>query len=167
MTLTLLALTIYAPMLLEAIRAARNERAQFARGAIEPADDVYRQMQVMYPGAFAAMLLELAWRGRPSDEVIAAGAAVFAFAKALKWWAILTLGPAWTFRVLVVPRAPLVTRGPYRFLRHPNYVGVVGELVGVALMTGALVAGPTATLLFGVLLKKRRGVEDRALGRSL
>ena len=52
-------------------------------------------------------------------------------AKALKWWAILTLGRFWTFRVIVVPGATLVAGGPYRWLRHPNYVGVIGELVGV------------------------------------
>ena len=57
--------------------------------------------------------------------------------------------------------------GPYRVLRHPNYAAVVGELVGATLMTGAFVAGPTATVLFGVLLKKRIAVEERALGRSL
>ena len=55
---------------------------------------------------------------------------VFAGAKALKWWAIDTLGGAWTFRVIVVPDAPLVARGPYRWLRHPNYVGVLGEFIG-------------------------------------
>ena len=167
MTGVAIALAVFIPMLFEAARAARNERAQLARGGIEPPGDVYKQMRIAYPGAFAAMLGELAWRGRPSAEVTIGGAALFAFAKALKWWAIQTLGPAWTFRVIVVPQAALVSRGPYRFLRHPNYLAVVGELVGAALMTGAIVAGPAATLVFGVLLKKRRAVEDRALGRSL
>ncbi len=163
----IVAAAIFIPMLVEAARAARNERAQRARGGVEPAGDVYRQMQVAYPGAFAAMLLELVWRGRPPAEALGAGVALFVFAKALKWWAILALGPAWTFRVIVVPHAALVARGPYRFLRHPNYVAVVGELVGAALMTGAILTGPAALLVFGVLLTKRRGVEDRALGRGL
>jgi methyltransferase len=88
---------------------------------------------------------------------------VFASAKALKWWAILTLGRFWTFRVIVVPGAPLVTSGPYRLLRHPNYVGVIGELVGAASMTGALATGPVATLAFGLLILKRIEIEQRAL----
>ena len=88
-------------------------------------------MQVAYPGAFLAMIAEGAVRGGAPGLVAAAGAVVFALAKALKWWAILTLGRAWTFRVIVVPQAPLGRPGPYRFMRHPNYVGVVGELVGV------------------------------------
>ena len=67
----------------------------------------------------------------PDPPVLAAGLAVFFVGtKALKWWAILTLGPSWTFRVIVVPGAPLIASGPYRFVRHPNYVGVVGELIG-------------------------------------
>jgi len=165
--LWLTTVAIFVPMLVETVIAARHERAQRARGGVEADADVYGAMRVAYPGAFALMLAELAWRGGPCVAALTAGALVFAFAKALKWWAMATLGSAWTFRVIVVPGAPLVSAGPYRFLRHPNYVAVVGELVGAALMTGACLAGPTATLLFGVLLNKRRRVEDRALGRGL
>jgi len=150
-------------MAVEALRAARNERAQRARGGVEPPDDVYRWMQVAYPGAFAAMLAEAAIRGGPPPSLAIAGVAVFTLAKIVKWWAILTLGRFWTFRVIVVPGAPLVSRGPYRFLRHPNYVGVVGELVGAALMTGALFAGPIATIGFAVLILRRIAVEERTL----
>jgi methyltransferase len=158
-----IALAIYLPMLLEAQRAARNERAQRARGGIEPSDDVYKMMRVAYPAAFLAMLGEGAVRGGVPATALVAGATLFVLAKALKWWAILTLGPFWTFRVIVVPGAPLVASGPYRWLRHPNYVGVVGELAGAALMTGALVAGPIATAGFVALLSKRISVESRML----
>ena len=103
-------------------------------------------MQVAYPGAFVGDVRRSArLRDAPPSSLAIAGAIVFAVAKALKWWAILTLGRFWTFRVIVVPGATLVSRGPYRFLRHPNYVGVIGELVGVGLLTGAVVSGPIAT----------------------
>lgn len=92
-----------------------------------------------------------------------AGLAVFLLGKALKWWAILTLGPSWTFRVIVVPGAPLSAGGPYRFMRHPNYVGVLGELIGAALMTGAWVTGPIVTVGFGLLMLQRIRIEERAL----
>src|SRR5262245_30420538 len=111
-------------MLVEAQRAARHERAQRARGGVEPTDDVHNAMRIAYPALFAAMIAERALRGSPGPAWIAAGLACFILAKGIKWWAILTLGPAWTFRVIVVPGTPLVGRGPYRFLRHPNYVGV-------------------------------------------
>lgn len=156
---------IYAWMIVEARRAARNERRQRARGGVEAAGDAatYRAMQIVYPGAFAAMLLELALRGAPAPGTIAIGAAVFAAAKALKWWAIVALGPCWTFRVIVVPGAPLVRGGPYRLLRHPNYVAVAGELIGAALMAGARVTGPLMTAAFVALMARRIAVEQRAL----
>jgi methyltransferase len=159
----LLGVAVFVPMLIEALRAARNERAQRVRGGIEPPDDVYQAIRIAYPASFLAMLAEGALRGLPASTALGTGAAVFVFAKALKWWAILTLGPAWTFRVIVVPHAPLVAGGPYRFLRHPNYVGVIGELMGTALMTGAVVAGPIAIVTFAGLLVRRIAVEERAL----
>ncbi len=152
---------VFGPMLVEARRAAVNERAQRTRGGVEPSGDVYALMQYAYPAAFLAMIAEGAFAG--ALAAVAPGAALFAAAKALKWWAILTLGSAWTFRVIVVPGAALVRSGPYRWMRHPNYVGVVGELVGIALVTGARITGPLATFAFAVLIAKRIAIERQAL----
>jgi methyltransferase len=159
--LALVGLVVYVPMLIEARRAATHERAQRARGGIEPAGDVYAVMRFAYPLSFAVMLVEGAATG--ALPAFTLGLALFAAAKALKWWAILALGPFWTFRVLVLPGASLVATGPYRFIRHPNYVAVAGELVGAVLMTGARVAGPIATLAFCALMLRRIQVENRAL----
>jgi methyltransferase len=161
-----LALVVFGFMALEAVRAARNERAQRAHGGVEPIGDVYSLMQIAYPAAFLAMFGEAFVRGMPPRAVFIAGAAVFACGKALKWWAILTLGRRWTFRVITVPGAALVRTGPYRFLRHPNYIGVCGELVGSSLMTGATIAGPIATAAFAALMLKRVAVEDKALAKT-
>jgi methyltransferase len=161
--IVVVAFVVFAFMAVEARRAARNERAQRALGGIEPPDDVYRWMQVAYPGAFAAMFAEAAMRHAPTPSLAIAGGIVFTLAKVVKWWAILTLGRFWTFRVIVVPGATLVSRGPYRFLRHPNYVGVIGELVGVGLLTGAVVSGPIVTAVFAMLIRRRVAVEERAL----
>ena len=164
----LIATLIYVPMLVESRRAAANERTQRALGGRQPDGDLplYKRMQIAYPAAFAAMILENLIRGGASRSGFFAGLAVFGVSKAVKWWAILTLGRFWTFRVVVVPGATLVVRGPYRFLRHPNYLGVVGELAGAALMTAAAVSGPLAVVLFGSLLKQRISVEERALASS-
>jgi methyltransferase len=159
----ILAAVVFGSMLVEARRAARNERAQRARGGIEPPGDVYPLMRLVYPAAFAAMLAEGALRGAPSPPVVLAGTLVFVAAKAIKWWAIAALGPFWTFRVIVVPGAPLVGSGPYRWIRHPNYVGVMGELAGVALIAGAPVTGAVAFVTFGALVMKRIAVEERTL----
>ena len=155
-------IAVYALMIVEARRAASNEAVQRARGGVEPAGDVYRWMQVAYPGIFAAMLGEGLLRDPVPPAVLIAGVALFALGKALKWWAIVTLGAFWTFRVLVVPDSVSIASGPYAFVRHPNYVGVVGEIVGVALIAGAWLTGPVALLVFGALLRRRITVEDRA-----
>jgi methyltransferase len=154
---------VFGFLAVEARRAASNERAQRARGGREPAGDVYTIMRIVYPGAFAAMFAEGALGGMPPAAALLIGTVVFLTAKLLKWWAILTLGPFWTFRVIVVPGAHLVAGGPYRWLRHPNYVGVMGELAGVALITGASLSGVAGIALFGGLVWKRIAVEERAL----
>lgn len=163
MTPLLLAVTAFVPMLLEARRSRRNEGRLRARGAVEPRGDVYRAMQVAYPAGFAALVLEAALRRRSPDVGLALGALVFGAGKLIKYWAIAALGPRWTFRVLVLPDAPLVRSGPYAYLRHPNYVGVMGELSGMALMAGAPVSGTVVLLVFAVLLGVRIRVEERAL----
>lgn len=150
--------------LVETRLSRRNERALRGAGAVEPDGDVYRAMRWAYPGAFTAMAIEAWLRGTPGGLAFGAGAAVFAASKTLKYWAIASLGRLWSFRVLVLPGQPLVTSGPYRFLRHPNYVAVMGELVGSALLFAAPVTGALGTLLFAVLLRRRIRVENRALG---
>jgi methyltransferase len=153
-------------MLAELVRSRANERGLRARGAVEPADDVYRAMAWAYPLGFIAMGVEGAWFGPHPGGTTLAGAAVFVGAKALKFWAIAALGTRWTFRVLVLPGAPLVTNGPYAWLRHPNYVAVIGELTGFALLVGAPVTGLLAAAGFGGLIWRRIAVEEQALGRS-
>ena len=153
----------FGPMLFEARLSARNERTLRVHGAFEPANDVFRWMQVVYPAAFAAMTLESYFRTHERDRVLVAGLALFAAAKALKYWAIATLGPRWTFRVLVPPRSVRVTHGPYRFVRHPNYIGVMGELAGFGLMAHAVYAGVASMLMFAWLITRRIRVEERAL----
>jgi len=154
----------FVPMLFEARRSAGNERRLRAVGAIEPADDVYGAMQLAYPACFLAMVLEAWVRRRGFGVAALAGGLVFLGAKALKYWAIATLGDRWTFRVLVPPGSRRTLGGPYRVLRHPNYVGVAGELLGFALLARAPVAGALACAAFGALLIVRIRVEERALG---
>jgi methyltransferase len=141
----------------------RHERTLLARGAVVPPDPVYATMRWAYPGVFVAMAIEGALAGPEPGVAAAAGAAIFAAAKLFKLWAIATLGERWTYRVLVLPGAPLVHGGPYRLMRHPNYAGVIGELAGIALVMGARWTGPLGLLCFSWLLWRRIGAEERAL----
>ena len=124
LTLVVVAVT----MIGEARISTRNERALRARGALEPGRDVYPLMQVVYPLSFVAIAIEGALFGVASPALLTIAVALFVVAKLLKYWVIATLGDRWTFRVLVPVGEPLVVRGPYRWLSHPNYVAVVGEL---------------------------------------
>ena len=149
----------------EAWWSRRNERHLVLGGAVEPAGDVYRAMQLAYPGAFVAMAIEAWWTGQPAPFWMMMGAGVFVVAKLLKYWAMASLGQRWSFRVLILRDAPLVTSGPYRMMRHPNYVAVVGEFIGAMLGLGAVVTGPLSLLAFAGLLRRRIAIEDAALGR--
>lgn len=162
-----LAAVIFGFMLVEARRASANERGQRARGGVEPRHDVYPCMQVAYPGLFTTIIAEGMARPAPPSMVVLAGIVVFAAGKLLKWWAIVSLGRCWTFRVIVVPNMTPVASGPYRYLRHPNYVGVAGEFVGAALVAGAAVSGTLGTLLFVGLMMMRVRIENRALNAIL
>ena len=169
MAFTIAALTLGAVLLImagEAALSAFNERVLRARGAVAAPDDVLRPMRWAYPASFVAMAIEGALFGPAPANVLAAGLAVLGLSKALKMWVISTLGVRWTFSVLVLPDTPLVSHGPYLVARHPNYIAVLGELIGFALIVWAPVTGALALVGYGSLLRRKIAVEDRALGRK-
>ena len=171
MTFRVVALAVTFGFMLAENKASRaNLRRLRAAGATEPAGDAYLALALLYPAAFLAMGLEGIWRAAqegPSPAVgpswAASGVLLFVVSKALKYWAIRALGVRWSFRVMVLPGEPLVEAGPYRYVAHPNYIAVVGELVGAAMMMEAKVLGPIMTLAFGLALWARIRFESRVL----
>jgi methyltransferase len=155
-----------ASMLFEWRISSRHERILRARGAIAPPDPSYGTMRWAYPGTFILMAVEGALWPPPSVQIVLAGVGLMLLAKSLKGWAIAALGFRWTYRVFVLPGAALVTNGPYAFVRHPNYVAVLGELASMALLAGARITGPLSVVFFGYLLRRRIAAEERALGLS-
>jgi methyltransferase len=159
-----IALAVVAAFMLAELRLSRrHEQRLLERGAVAAEDPVYPIMRWAYPGAFIAMAVESGVTGPPPIAFTFAGAAVFILAKALKFWAIASLGERWTYRVFVLPGEPLVSGGPYRYMRHPNYVGVLGELTGMALLADARVTGPLSLVCFGWLLARRISAEEKAI----
>jgi methyltransferase len=154
---------IFGLMLAEWRVSDRHEARLTELGATEPPEPQYWLMAVAYPLSFALMGLEAWWRHAEIGGAFVSGALLFVAAKALKYWAIGSLGERWTFRVRVVPGAPLVTSGPYQYIAHPNYVAVAGELAGAAMMMGSFIAGPVMTAVFCVLMWRRVRFEERAL----
>lgn len=163
------ALTLLAVLLImggEAALSAFNERVLRAKGAVAPADDVLTPMMWAYPACFIAMAVEGALFGPSPRNLLAGGLVLFGLSKALKLWVISTLGVRWTFRVLVLPDTKPITRGPYAVARHPNYLAIIGEIIGVAMIVGAPVTGAIAVVVYGALLRRKIAIEDRALGRQ-
>jgi len=137
------------------------------RGGIETGRGHYPPMVVLHTALLAGALVEVAVAHRPWIPVLGwTMLAVVAAAQALRWWCIATLGVRWNTRVIVVPGLALVTTGPYRFLRHPNYVAVVAEGVALPLVHTAWVTATVFTVLNAWLLTVRLRCENRALATA-
>jgi len=146
----------------EVIVAQRNTRRLLAEGAVEFGRGHY----FLIVGFHVAWLGALWLLGR-EHEVDRLLLAVFFALQAARVWTIASLGRRWTTRVIVVPGARLVSRGPYRFLRHPNYAIVALEIAVVPLALGLPVMAVVASLVNAALLFWRIRVENAALGHYL
>jgi methyltransferase len=118
-----------------------------------------------YPLIFAVHGLWLAalWWLAPRRPVEALWLAIYVLLQIARYWVISTLGPRWTTRIIVLPGAPLVRRGPYRFVDHPNYVVVVGEVAVLPLVFGLWPVALIFSLLNAAVLAVRIREENRAL----
>lgn len=154
--------------LAELVVSRRNAAWSLERGGRETGQGHYPVMVVLHTGLLAGMLVE-AWLRRPDVSPALAGTMlVLAVAsQGLRWWCITTLGPRWNTRVIVVPGLPLVTSGPYRFFRHPNYVAVVVEGLALPLVHAAWVTAVVFTVANAALLTVRLRAENEALARVM
>jgi methyltransferase len=153
-----------AERLVELVVSTRNARRALARGAVESGRGHYPAMVVFHAAFLAACAGEalLVRRPPPAAALLAAGAALAA--QGLRWWSVAALGERWSTRILVVPGATPVRRGPYRFLRHPNYVAVAVEMAALPLAYGSWRTALAATVANAALLAVRIPAEERALG---
>jgi methyltransferase len=151
--------------LAELVVSARNARWSFARGGVESGRGHFPAMVALHTGLLVACVVEVHAADRPFLPWLGWPALVLVLAsQALRWWCIATLGPRWNTRVIVVPDLPLVSRGPYRWIPHPNYVAVVVEGIALPLVHTAWVTALAFTVLNAVLLLGFRiPAEERAL----
>ncbi len=145
--------------LAEVAYAERNTRALIARGAREAGRGHYPLIVLLHAAWLVAILLML-----PEVRVIFwLPLVLFLLLQAARVWVIATLGPYWTTRIITLDEAPLVRRGPYRFVRHPNYLIVAGEILLLPLALGEWQVAAVFTLLNGAMLAWRIRAEDAAL----
>ena len=153
--------------LVELRLAQRNRRALVAQGGIEVGAAHYPWMVALHALFLTAAPLEVVLLHRPFRPFLAAAMLVLlAAAMTLRYAAITTLGQRWTTRILVIPGLPPVVSGPYRFLRHPNYVAVVLEMAALPLVHGAWWTATVFSLANLLLLRVRIRAEERALAEA-
>jgi len=141
----------------ELVIAKRNTARLLAQGAVEHGAGHYPVMVAMH-SAWIVALVVFGWQNPVSWPWLV----VFALLQLFRVWILATLGPRWTTRIIVLPQ-PLVARGPFRFMRHPNYALVVAELIVAPMVLGLVWVAALWTLLNAAMLYVRIRAEDRAL----
>ena len=164
MTLALLVLTFVTLQRLGELVIARHNTAQlFSQGAIEVAPGHYPLLVGLHAAWLVGLWYFVVSRCPASVDPILL--TLFIALQGLRVWVLATLGPRWTTRIIVVPGEQLVARGPYRYLSHPNYCIVVGEILVLPLVFGLVWYGVVFSVLNLALLWLRISAEDKALGR--
>lgn len=142
----------------ELVLAKRNTQALLAQGAREASPGHYPLIVALHAAWLAGLWL-FAW-DQPLHPL---WTVLFLALQVLRLWVLATLGPRWTTRIIVLPQAPLVRRGPYRFLNHPNYVVVIGEIAVLPLALGQPLFALVFSLLNAAILTVRIRAENAAL----
>lgn len=145
----------------ELVLARRNTRALLARGAHEVGRDHYPLIVAVH-----ALWLGALWWLAPGRPVLWPLVGLFVLLQGARLWVLATLGSRWTTRIIVLPGAPLVTGGPFRYLRHPNYSVVVAEIVLLPLAFGLWQVALLFSALNAAVLAVRIRAEERALATS-
>lgn len=151
----------------ELILSARNARRLLARGAREHGREHFPALVLLHALCPLALIGEvLGLHARPGG-LAPLWLALWLAAQGLRWAAMWALGERWSTRVIVLPGAPLVRRGPYRWLRHPNYLAVGIELLAAPLMFGAWRTALVFSAVNLVALRVRIRCEERALAGAM
>ncbi|HET9631025.1 MAG TPA: isoprenylcysteine carboxylmethyltransferase family protein [Terrabacter sp.] len=161
---TALVLLVGLERLAELVVSKRHAAWALARGGVERGQSHYPAMVALHTGLLVGAVAEVWLAGRPFVPALGwTMLALVVLSQGLRWWCIATLGSQWNTRVVVVPGLPLVRRGPYRLVPHPNYVAVVVEGLALPLVHSAWVTAVVFTILDAALLTVRIRCEDAAL----
>ena len=161
---TLLVVLVALERAVELVVSRRHAAWALAQGGREAGRGHYPVMVALHTGLLVGCVAEPWALERPFVPALGwPMLALVVAAQGLRWWCVATLGPRWTTRVLVLPGRPRVTGGPYRWLRHPNYVAVVVEGLALPLVHGAWLTAAAFTALNAALLAVRIRCEDAAL----
>lgn len=148
----------------ELLIARRNERTLRSEGAVEYDAPGYKAIVLMHIAFFVSMIAEFFILGRSLNPYWIPLLFIFTAAQIIRYWAISSLGKYWNTRILAVPGAKPVTKGPYKYMRHPNYLAVIIEIAVIPLIFSCYVTAIVFSILNLMLLRRRITIEERALG---
>ena len=134
-----------------------------SKGAFEAGARHYPFMVLMHVGFFISLLLEVLVFDRPLSPVWIALLTLFLIAQAARMWCLISLGKFWNTKIIILPGADVVRKGPYKFIRHPNYIIVTTELLVLPLLFSAYFTAIIFTLLNIWILSIRIPAEEKAL----
>lgn len=142
----------------------RNERRMIARGARPAPDPSFRWMVLLHTGVLAGAAAEVWWLRRPFLPALALTMGIlFLAANAVRWWVIATLGKQWCVEVVDASRLGVVSSGPFRFVRHPNYDAVFLEMLALPLIHTCWLTALVGTAAHTLVLHSRVRAEDAVL----
>ena len=143
----------------------RHQAWAIERGGKAIEADRFGVLKFLHAGLLVSSAVEVILLGRPFIPLLGYPMlGLVLVAMALRYWAVVTLGPYWNVRVVVVPGATPVTGGPYRYLRHPNYAAVILEGLAIPLVHTAWITALWFSVLNGLALRDRIRCEEQALG---
>ncbi|MGH7909472.1 MAG: isoprenylcysteine carboxyl methyltransferase family protein [Thermodesulfobacteriota bacterium] len=159
-------LFVISQRLVELLIAKRNERILKAQGAIEFDKNGYRVIAAMHVAFFISLICEKFFFQRTLNTYWIFFVVLFAGAQVLRYWAIKTLGVYWNTKILVLPNHKLVNTGPYKYLRHPNYVAVIVEVAVIPLIFSCYITAVVFSLINLSLLRRRIKIEEDGLKKT-
>lgn len=146
--------------------AKGNEQWMKARGAVEYGEEHYPFMVSIHTAFFISLIVEGILRGGELSRFWPIYFTIFILAQAARTWVILSLGRFWNTKIIVLPGARIVSKGPFRFVRHPNYIIVTAELLVVPLMFQAYWTAAVFFILNQIILSIRIPAEEMALKKA-
>jgi methyltransferase len=159
-----LLLAVASLRLVELRISKQHQKEMFARGAAKIDEPKFRWMVLLHTAVLIGAALEVVLQRRPFLPWLAAPMlAIFVAANAVRWWVIRTLGEHWNVQVMDSTRLGVVTSGPFRYVRHPNYAAVFAEMLALPLIHTAWITAATGAIAHFGVLAQRLSTEERVL----
>jgi len=149
---------------LELFLAKRNEQIVKSKGALEFDRDGYKYIVAMHVAFFISLALEKFSLQRELNKFWVLFLFIFFIAQTLRYWAISSLGVYWNTKVLVVPNFHIITKGPYKYLKHPNYIAVIIEIAVIPSIYSCYLTSILFSIINFILVRRRIEIEENALG---